>query len=54
MSNSVDGDGGKPIEWLAKSLMRGGGGMLLLKLSGLEYYDGVTSLIFMKIYFRNR
>jgi hypothetical protein len=23
MSNSVDGDGGKPIEWLAKSLMRG-------------------------------
>jgi len=25
MSNSVDGDGGKPIEWLAKSLMRGGG-----------------------------
>ena len=27
MSNSVDGDGGKPIEWLAKSLMRGGGGV---------------------------
>lgn len=32
MSNSVDGDGGKPIEWLAKSLMRGGGGYASLKV----------------------
>jgi hypothetical protein len=39
---------------MASKIVNEGGGKLLLKLSGLEYYDGVTSLIFMKIYFRNR